>query len=588
MKIQFHKLRFKNLLSSGNEFESFDLDKDPFTVIVGANGSGKSQIIDALTYVLFKKPFRKITLGQLINSRNKKGLVVEIAFTTGGHTYIVRRGEKPKLFEIYKDKKLIEPDPSISDMQNYLENEILRQNYKTFCQVNVIGKATYVPFMSLSAAHRREVVEDILDSHIYTVMQNLAKDDLKNLTSVLNDKRTEQTIITNKIDTITKMLQQQNADRSEEIARYKVQISQCQIHIENALSSENVNKQVLENKQRELLEAETKLNSLIPDPNKFKIIYDKIVGDIATTKSEIDKSYNLINKIDQMDLCAHCLQKVDDNHKKSIVQLNQQNITDSQKTLNDLQIKKDKLDTISQSFVEIKNNIDNIKNAIFALEQQNRSYQADISAYNRDIANAKDQIDRLSQPIKLTEGIEDPKQLNDQLQKITNDIDQFVTEIDDYKQVIKLLGDGGIKSYLIDKYVPIINATINQFLNQMDLAVEFELDNQFNEKIKANYLDDYSYESFSEGQKMRIDLAIMLSWRHIASIRNSMTTNILLLDEIADGSLEANGMKDFVEILKTLAGNVFIISHNESTIDLFENVINVEIGRDGFSKYTKR
>lgn len=588
MKIEFHKLRFKNLLSSGNEFESFDLDKDPFTVIVGPNGSGKSQILDALTYVLFKKPFRKITLGQLVNSRNKKGLLVEIAFSTGGHSYIVRRGEKPKVFEIYKDKKLIEPDPSISDMQNYLETEILRQNYKTFCQVNVIGKATYVPFMTLPAAHRREVVEDILDSHIYTVMQNLAKDDAKNLTTSISDHQTAATIISNKIDTIAKMLEQQNIDRSEEINRCKKQITEYQTHIENINQSMRTNRLVIEGKMEELKAAKDKLNNIIGDTNKFKDIYNKIVGELATNNSEIAKAQSLISKIDQMQKCAHCLQDVDDSHKKQIIESNKQTIEQSHKNIVDLQSKKDKLDAVNQAYNDVKVDIERINNEIFALHQQDKSYEADLSLYNRNITDYKQQIERLSQPIKLNIGIEDPKDLQQQLQDTKDKIDLLVGQLEDYKQVIKLLGDSGIKSYLIDKYVPIINQTINQYLSQMDLAVEFELDNQFNEKIKANYLDDYSYESFSEGQKMRIDLAIMLAWRHIASVRNSMTTNILLLDEIADGSLEANGMKDFIEILRTLAGNVFIISHNESTIDLFENVINVEVGRDGFSKYTRR
>lgn len=588
MKIEFHKLRFKNLLSSGNEFESFDLDKDPFTVIVGPNGSGKSQILDALTYVLFKKPFRKITLGQLINSRNKKGLLVEIAFSTGGHSYIVRRGEKPKVFEIYKDKKLIEPDPSITDMQTFLEGEILKQNYKTFCQVNVIGKATYVPFMSLTAANRREVVEDILDSHVYTIMQNLAKDDAKNLSVSINEQQTNATIISNKIDTITKMLDQQNADRTVEIDRYKHDIAECLSHIENANKSKLTNQKALEEKTDELKSAKDKLNSIISDTNKFKTIYDKIVGELATNNSEINKAQSLISKIDQMQKCAHCLQDVDDSHKKQIIESNKQTIEQSQKNIVDLQSKKDKLDAVNQAYNDVKVDIERINNAIFALHQQDKSYEADLLLYNRNITDYKQQIERLSQPIKLNSGIEDPKDLQQQLQDTKDKIDLLVGQLEDYKQVIKLLGDGGIKSYLIDKYVPIINQTINQYLSQMDMAVEFELDNQFNEKIKANYLDDYSYESFSEGQKMRIDLAIMLAWRYIASVRNSMTTNILLLDEIADGSLEANGMKDFIEILRALAGNVFIISHNESTIDLFDNVINVEIGKDGFSRYTKR
>lgn len=575
MKVNFKSVRAKNFLQIGNEFESFALDKSPFTVIVGKNGSGKSTILDAITYVLYKKAYRpKLKLGQLINNTNKKGMLVEIAFTVGQHSYVVRRGEKPKVFEIYKDKKLIEPDPTIGDMQSYLEDKILNQNFKTFCQINVLSKVTYTPFMDLEAKDRRTVIENILDTNVYSVMQVLAKADLKELNEQIRDLESEITITENTISNTKALIKQYSEDREhmvEELKKEYLEIVETKKELEVKLADA---KKVLE---------ETKANL---DKQYPPTLIEKLQTAIANTRSDIgeqrgivNQTTSIINKIDTMEECPHCMQLVDENHKNSILVENRKNqeVAASEKDRLEKLLEKytEKYKEYSQAEIKLHDDTNNVSRVSLLLSNAEDNLQSKKNAIIK--ASAKREMPEVL----------DITSLESKLEEFNKNRDQLVAEQTNLKEAIKLLGDDGIKAHMVNKYIPIINAKINEYLERMNMFVEFTLDSEFNETINAINRDQFTYHSFSEGQKMRIDLAILLTWRYISQIKNSMTTNIFMLDEIADGSLDEEGMGEFISILKEVADaqNTFVISHKDSTIDLFDNVIKVET--DGnFSKYS--
>lgn len=575
MKVNFKSVRAKNFLQIGNEFESFALDKSPFTVIVGKNGSGKSTILDAITYVLYKKAYRpKLKLGQLINNTNKKGMLVEIAFTVGQHSYVVRRGEKPKVFEIYKDKKLIEPDPTIGDMQSYLEEKILNQNFKTFCQINVLSKVTYTPFMDLEAKDRRTVIENILDTNVYSVMQVLAKADLKELNEQIRDLESEITITENTISNTKALIKQYSEDREhmvEELKKEYLEIVESKKELEVKLADA---KKVLE---------ETKANL---DKQYPPALIEKLQTAIANTRSDIgeqrgivNQTTSIINKIDTMEECPHCMQLVDENHKNSILVENRKNqeVAASEKDRLEKLLEKytEKYKEYGQAEIKLHDDTNNVSKVSLLLSNAEDNLQSKKNAIIK--ASAKREMPEVL----------DITSLESKLEEFNKNRDQLVAEQTNLKEAIKLLGDDGIKAHMVNKYIPIINAKINEYLERMNMFVEFTLDSEFNETINAINRDQFTYHSFSEGQKMRIDLAILLTWRYISQIKNSMTTNIFMLDEIADGSLDEEGMGEFISILKEVADaqNTFVISHKDSTIDLFDNVIKVET--DGnFSKYS--
>lgn len=575
MKIVFHTIRAKNFLQIGNEFETFPLDRNPFTVIVGRNGSGKSTLLDAITYVLYKKPYRpKIKLGQLINDTNKKGMLVEIAFSVGTHSYVVRRGEKPKVFEVYKDKKLLEPDATVGDMQAVLEQEILNQNFKTFCQINALSKVTYTPFMELEAKDRRTVVENILDSNIYSVMQTIAKADLKNLNEDVANIERDVQIVESNISSTKAIIKQYSEDRSALVDQLK----------EEALELLE-NRKKLTQKLADAREALDKKREELKSNYPEKLI-DRLQDEISNTQGKIgehraiiNQTNGIISKIDTMELCPHCLQDVDDNHKQNILTENKDKhdtaVSEQEKLMIVLEKYKNKYQEYQVAKSEIQSDINDVSRIELLLSNAEQSLESKKQAIIK--ASAKQEMP----------DILDIDSLEDKLKGLNQERDQLIIKQTKLKDAIKLLGDDGIKAHLINKYIPIINSKINEYLEKMNMFVEFTIDSEFNESINAINRQSFTYFSFSEGQKMRIDLAILLTWRYIAQVRNSMTTNLFILDEIADGSLDEEGMNEFVSILKEVsdAQNTFIISHKDSTIDLFDNVIKVET--DGnFSKYS--
>lgn len=572
MHIQFHSIRFKNFLQVGNEFETFSLGSDPFTVIIGKNGTGKSTLLDAITYVLFKKPYRKIKLGQLINNTNRKGMLVEVAFTIGNDTYVVRRGEKPKVFEIFKNKVLVETDPSVGDYQTQLEQVILRQDYKTFCQINVIGKAKYVQFMNLETKDRRPIVEDLLDSYIYTVMQGIAKGKLKSLKEDLSSFNTELQIINSKIETTKNVLnsfESQKQDRLKDandlLETFERELKLCE------------DKRLVLASREEVVAAEVEKTIPAKYRDEFQRRKTAVQQDIGALNSSIRKCEVIIAKIDELEECPHCMQVVDTSHKQKIVNENNMQILADQAQLQEAQQKLVKMQEIERKFNQVSGDLQHAKSEV------DRNNQL-IKTNQQNIERQKTQIEQ----IKASElpNLPDLQDLEQKRVNLVNSYDETQLNIDKYNKALNYLGDDGLKANLVQKYIPVINKTINAYLEKMQMFVEFTLDSEFNETINAVNRDLFTYNSFSEGQRMRIDLAILLTWRQIAKLRNSMSTNLFILDEIADGSLDDEGMSEFFSILKSVSDsqNTFIISHKESTIELFDKVVRAEtIGN--FTRY---
>lgn len=559
MFIKFHMIRWKNLLSTGNEWITIPLSSDPTTLIIGKNGHGKSQFLDAITFVLFNKAFRKINKPQLVNSINKKGTMVEIAFTDGRHEYVVRRGIKPDTFEIYKDKVIIPEDSAVGDYQTFLETHILRMDYKTFTQITIIGKATYVPFMQLKPAERRTIVENLLESQIYGDMQELAKDDLRKFTANHKDLMNSTEILNVKIQGIERLIREKNEGNENHIRDIE---NNNKSLLDKISSLENDKK----SDQVELDGYRTKVeeykNSKIT-PEQFEEAKSNLIRDIASAEADIRNAQNSIKKID-MTICPSCGQNMDETHKNKIISESEDIISKSKERIDLFRERLDKVETTLSGYNVVVNKAKEVFTRI-------NSYKRDIEFYNKSIEENNSRIEK----IRNTKHEVDEEELvkfKEELENVRIDIDKNSEEIEITKKCIKLLDDGGIKAFIVDKYIPIINERINYYLERMNQFIQFELDAKFNETIKARYRDTYSYESFSEGEKLRINLAILLAWIHISKMRNSVATNIIVFDEVLDGSMDDEGIMDFLSVIREVENsNIFLISHKTEVIEGISN-----------------
>ena len=568
--ITFHAIRFKNFLSSGDSFSVINLTRSPLTLIRGRNGAGKSTLIDAICFALYGKPFRKINKPQLVNSVNKKNCVVELGFSIGSNKYTVRRGIKPNLFEIYKNKELLPEDPSVGDYQKQLDS-ILEMTYKTFCQVNIIGKASYVPFMSLTAASRREVVEDLLDSQVYGVMLGLAKTEQTEINRRIKDLDADKRVVEAKIEAQEKLIARSNADKSTQIQEKKNSLTEI---VEERAKYVDASVKGKIAKQKALEEY-----NLVKD-DQLAVDIVEVKSQILSLTNEIRSSSALWMTIEHMKHCPQCAQEVESSHKDFIYRK-----TD-EKTQG-LKIKKLEYEGKLPELLH-KQKLSNEKAEKF------NDITVKLSGVTTKISMLDQQIARLQKELEILQVVAPEVNIDqEELEDLRNNLiitetkyNDAVKELGVIKKTIALLGDDGIKASLIKKYIPIINKYINEYLEKMDLFVQFELDEQFNETIKSRYRDIFSYDSFSEGEKARIDIAILLTWRKIARVRNSTSTNIIVFDETMDGSMDSTGSDDFLKLLQISdAQNTFIISHNQTVIDGFDDVIVAEkVGN--FTEYT--
>ncbi len=560
--INFTKVRYKNFLSSGDYFTEIDLDAHPTTLVLGENGSGKSTMLDALTFVLFSKPFRKINKPQLVNSINESGLLVEVEFFIGSKTYLIRRGIKPGIFEIYMDGKLLNQDAKSKDYQEKLEKQILKLNYKSFTQIIVLGSSSFQPFMQLPTSARRDVIEDLLDIQIFSTMNQILKEKV-----VLNSNQHRDIMHKVELAEEKKKLIEGYKLEAEEINRDKINKTRTLMEENNNTVIEHQNvidrlQTANENYNRSLVTYEEKNKY----QNKLGELQKKIVSNIKGTKKEI----SIFNDMKE---CPTCEQVLDDQHKDVLVAERNTKLFSYEEGLENLE------QELDVTLSEIKK-MDDIRAQVTDNNSEIQSLNYKIQGVNEYIIKLQDEIGYLVKVKEKSTGDDE------RLMALKNELDEFNEEkrslsddLEYLKIAGKLLKDSGIKTKIIRQYLPIMNKLVNSYLTAMDSYFNFELDENFNEIIKSRYRDIFSYASFSEGEKMRIDLALLFTWRSIAKMKNSANTNLLILDEVFDSSLDSTGTEEFLKLLHTLGSNtnVYIISHKgESLYEKFEHVIRFE------------
>lgn len=563
--IRFQKIRYKNLLSTGNSFIELDLSKNPTTLIIGQNGSGKSTFLDALSYVLFGKPFRKINKPQLVNSINDKQMVVEVEFIIGTKEYFIRRGIKPNVFEIFQDGTLINQDAAKKDYQEILEKTILKLNHKSFCQIVVLGSSTFVPFMQLTSNQRREIIEDLLDIQIFSVMNTLLKEKVTQNKTDLQEIKYQLDLIQEKIIVHKDLIQRIRKSNDDSIKEIENKIQEAIDKIESYIDLVN-------QKQEE----EANLRKSISDQNSVIKKRENITGLIKSLKDKLKKLDSDINFYHSNDNCPTCKQGIDHTFKDNILETKKKSIQETT----------DAVETLSNNLVEIENRLFSIN----ATSMEIAAIQRKISEYNGHIASGNAYILNMDKELKSlkSKNIDDTNEVAE-LEKLHQDWkekeklrEQLIVDKELFDVASILLKDGGIKAKIIKQYVPVINKLINKYLSIMELPVGFELNENFEETIKSRFRDVFSYDSFSEGEKQKLDLAILFTWRAIAKMRNSSSTNLLIMDEIFDSSLDVNGVEQLLSIIESISGenNIFIISHKESMMDKFTNIVRFEKHKD--------
>ena len=548
--IIFEKIRWKNFLSTGNSFTEVNITDAQSHLVVGANGAGKSTMLDALCFVLFNKPFRKISKGQLVNSINERETSVEIEFRIGATNYHVIRGIKPNVFEIHRNGNLLDQDAASKDQQKYLEQSILKFNFKSFTQVVILGSSTFVPFMQLKAPVRREVIEDLLDIQIFSRMNNILKDRMKDAREILKDCEHKLAMSEKDVSLQKKTIEQMEKMSAKHTGKMQARIQE-------------IDGKVQEN-YKEIEEFTKKIHRMQDIQEK----YDEMKDMRVKIQSNLDKAEKDLKFYWENDECPTCNQIVSD--KTALIDGASAR---KERFLNGLNVITDSLNRGNKQIKELKGYADKINSS-------NHEVKALTSERNRlfkDINRETPNIDAEKEILK---------EYRDKNLAISIECSEVNKDHDNLKVVGTLLRDSGIKSKIISKFVPIINKSINKYLQKMDTYFNFTLDDEFNEVIKSRYRDDFSYASFSEGEKQKIDLSLLFTWRDIAKLKNSAATNLLILDEVFDSSLDDQATDELLKILRGLGDNVnlFVISHKgELLLDKFEKTLRFSKAND-FSK----
>jgi len=557
--IKFEYVRWRNFLSTGNAFTEIDICKSPTTLVVGSNGSGKSTFIDALCFALFNKPFRKIKIGQLVNSINQKDALVEVEFSIGSSQYKVRRGLKPAIFEIYQNNVLVNQDAATKDYQEFLEKQILKLNYKSFTQIVVLGSSSFVPFMQLPAPQRREIIEDLLDIQIFSRMNDILRGELLEVAQEYKDAESNLSVVRQKIDLQQDYLERLDEQRKKSTEEIKQRIVKA--------------KDAIELHQEQITERTDRIRDLrgtIEDESRTDKRYQKFNSIGEQLKRNATKVANDITFYNENDECGTCKQTIDETFKSNILAERKEKLvefdTAQLQLKSELEAVRKRMSEITEVHSQIQTLQDDINERNIHIQTYNRS----IEEWNTEIETANAQLTDADEHIqKLTDMQEEERKVSD-LKNELND-QRYYSEIS-----ANLLKDTGIKTKIINQYLPVINHYVNHFLQALDFFVQFNLDGSFKETIKSRHRDDFSYASFSEGEKLRIDLSLLFTWRIIAKMKNSTNTNLLVLDEVFDSSLDANGTEEFLKILNTMDNgiNAFVISHKGDTLfDKFTNVL---------------
>ena len=558
--IKFKYVRWKNFLSTGNQPIEIQLDKNPTTLIIGENGAGKSTILDALCFGLFGKPFRMISKNQMVNSINNSSTIVEVEFSIGTVQYKVVRGIKPNKFEIYQNDKMMNLEANVRDYQKILEQQILKLNYGSFTQVVILGSASWAPFMQLKANKRREVVEEILDIKIFSTMNLILKQKIKTIMEDIRDIDHQYELVSSKIGMQETHIKGMKENKDKIIQQKQSVIKENESEL---LKRKNGEKE-LQDKNKELL------NNMIGE-DKVTEKRDKLKDIQFTLKDKHNRETKMITFFEENDECPTCEQEISKEFKTKKIQQNQTSVNLLDEGLEKLSTEMSKVNTKLKEYKNIAKlvrenevSIAQLNTSIKELEKFNVKLETEIEQYKKDGVEESD-IEKL-ESLKL-----DIQKVEEQKTKLREDKVY-------HEAARSMLMDTGIKTKIIKQYLPIMNKLINKYLTSMEFYVNFTLDENFEETIKSRYRDEFTYASFSEGEKMRIDLALLFTWRAVAKMKNSTNTNLLILDEIFDSSLDGTGTDEFLKILNTLSGeNVFVISHKQDVlVDKFRSTIKFE------------
>ena len=566
--IRFKKIKWKNFLSTGNQWTEIDFEKSSTTLIIGSNGAGKSTVLDALTFVLFNKPFRKITKSQLVNTVNEKDCNVEIDFTVGTRDYRVVRGIKPSVFEIWVGDNMLNQTAAANDQQKYLETNILKLNYKSFTQIVVLGSSSFIPFMQLSAPNRREVIEDLLDIRIFSAMNGVVKDKLRHLKEDIKILELRKESLTDKVSMQKKFIEEIESRGKQDIKEKREKKDGFANEILNFITHNE--------------ELETEVTGLIEDQEKVTgasktlLKLNNLKGKMSNKVSTLTKEHKFFT--DNV-TCPTCTQNIEESfrlNRIAEVETKAKELQDGYKELQ-FKIKSEQerelsFNTLSKEITKLNNDISQNNTKISGFQQQITDLESEIQTLTDQLAN------RNTEHEKLTE-------LRENLNTTFDELVEKKEELSYKDYVYNLLKDGGVKTKIIKKYLPLINKQVNRYLQMMDFYINFKLNEEFSETIESPIHEDFCYASFSEGEKMRIDLALLFTWREVAAYKNSTNTNLLIMDEVFDSSLDGTGTDEFLKIIRFVIkdANIFVISHKESLLEKFESVIQFEKLK-GFSK----
>ena len=565
--IVFDVVRFKNFLSSGNVFTEIDLNRNPSTLIIGENGAGKSTFLDAITFALFGKPFRNINKPQLVNSINEKECLVEIEFSIASKQYKIRRGIKPGIFEIFCDKELLNQDAKSKDYQDQLEKFILKMNYKSFTQIVILGSTNFTPFMQLSASDRRAVIEDLLDIQIFSAMNSVVKSKIVGFKSEAETLKIQIDSTREKIELHKRHLDELKKNNAELIDAKKKEIEENATQLDFIDSSRIAYMDKIEQLNATVLDessASSKFNKLTAlqakiENNKAKIQKDKTFYSTNSTCPTCDQDIN--NKDEKLASCNHKIEELDAGLQK--------------------------LEEESNAVLQRIHTIKAIQKQIRDVEQDLVRDNTSFVQTQRYLKKLESEVEALStKPAMSDEFKSQSKKLLNDLQSYTEARKEAACNYQHYDIASQLLKDGGIKTRIIKQYIPVINKLVNKYLASMDFFVNFNIDEEFKESIKSRHRDNFSYENFSEGEKKRIDLALLFTWRAVAKLKNSVHTNLLIFDEVFDGSLDNNGTEEFLKLLNLVNENtnVFVISHKGDVLaDKFKHTIKFE-KKNNFSR----
>ena len=566
--ILFEKIRWKNFLSTGNQFTEVNFTGSSTTLIVGTNGAGKSTVLDALTFSLFGKPFRKINKPQLMNSVNEKDCKVEVEFSIGDTSWKVVRGIKPAVFEIWRNGASLDQSAAALDQQKWLEQNVLKMNYKSFTQIVILGSSTFVPFMQLPAAHRREVIEDLLDIKIFSSMNTLIKEKIRTSKEDIKVLDLKKESLLDKVKMQKDFIEELENRGNANINANKEKIANLDEEIDNYL--------------KENESAEDPLRALIREQDSITGYAEKL-RKLGNLKGKISQKVSTITKehkfFTENSVCPTCTQSIEETFRINRIKDAQDKAKELQSGYKELEeaIKEEEererqFNTLSKEISKLTNGISQNNIKISGLQKQIRNLESEIQTLTENIAN------RNSEHEKLESFKENLKTTYDELASKKDTINYY-----DFSY--SLLKDGGVKSKIIKKYLPLINQQVNRYLQMMDFYINFTLDEEFNETVQSPIHEDFSYASFSEGEKMRIDLALLFTWREVARMKNSVNTNLLIMDEVFDSSLDGFGTEEFLKIIRYVIkdANIFVISHKTGLEDRFESVIRFEKVK-GFSR----